>query len=369
MASPRKNGSTTADDDSRRRSVVTTFRRLSHAANSSESVVAGSLSAAAFDELARALLAAKRDDPVAFGLIGTADPHELALWIESGSSLAEDDAKAARLMPEQLDSLEAIVRLHGRPALLVQDADVDIPEDWSMLAAFRADIGRVAASVGRIAIGDSEGNAADDAYVGTGFVAGAGLLMTNNHVAAAFTSRPPSGPQLKALGKVFVDFVAEFGATRRARVEIVGVRCMHSQVDLAVLELAAHGMDGQPVPGPLPLWASTNPPAKGTRCYVVGYPSVDVRQRSHASEAARIFNGINGRKRLAPGCIVQVDPTASLLTHDCSTLGGNSGSCVVDLERNKVVGLHFGGSYLEGNSAVLLSHVDRRSMPGELNFK
>lgn len=44
-----------------------------------------------------------------------------------------------------------------------------------------------------------------------------------------------------------------------------------------------------------------------------------------------------------------------LLTHDCSTLGGNSGSAVVDLDTHQVVGLHFGGKYLTGNSAHVLS--------------
>ena len=39
---------------------------------------------------------------------------------------------------------------------------------------------------------------------------------------------------------------------------------------------------------------------------------------------------------------------------DSSTLGGNSGSCVIDLEMNQVVGLHFGGLYREANQAVAL---------------
>jgi S1-C subfamily serine protease len=213
------------------------------------------------------------------------------------------------------------------------------------------------------------GDAPHDAWLGTGFVAGPGLLMTNNHVASAFATRLASGWTLRAPGKVVVDFLAEAGSTERARVEIVGVRCMHPQVDLAVLELASRGIDRPRVPAPLVLAASSVPPVDGTRCYVIGYPGVDARQRSHQGEAARIFGGINGRKRLAPGCIVKVDEARRLLTHDSSTLGGNSGSCVVDLERGKVIGLHFGGRYLEGNSAVLLSHVDRKSLPGELNFE
>ena len=40
------------------------------------------------------------------------------------------------------------------------------------------------------------------------------------------------------------------------------------------------------------------------------------------------------------------------MEHDASTLGGNSGSAVIDLETGEAVGLHFAGSYLQANYAV-----------------
>jgi V8-like Glu-specific endopeptidase len=40
--------------------------------------------------------------------------------------------------------------------------------------------------------------------------------------------------------------------------------------------------------------------------------------------------------------------------HDASTLGGNSGSAVIDLETNQVIALHFGGAYLRYNQSVAL---------------
>ena len=40
-----------------------------------------------------------------------------------------------------------------------------------------------------------------------------------------------------------------------------------------------------------------------------------------------------------------------LLLHDCSTLGGNSGSAVFDLESNRVIGIHFAGQFQEQNFA------------------
>lgn len=47
----------------------------------------------------------------------------------------------------------------------------------------------------------------------------------------------------------------------------------------------------------------------------------------------------------------------TVLTHDCTTLGGNSGSPVLSLESGKVVGLHFAGRFGIGNSAVRVSTI------------
>jgi endonuclease G len=41
-----------------------------------------------------------------------------------------------------------------------------------------------------------------------------------------------------------------------------------------------------------------------------------------------------------------------LLHHDATTLGGNSGSVVFDLESGKAIGLHFGGIEGSRNEAV-----------------
>ena len=43
-----------------------------------------------------------------------------------------------------------------------------------------------------------------------------------------------------------------------------------------------------------------------------------------------------------------------MILHDCSTLGGNSGSPLIDLETHKVIGLHFGGIEKNANFAIPL---------------
>jgi V8-like Glu-specific endopeptidase len=64
-----------------------------------------------------------------------------------------------------------------------------------------------------------------------------------------------------------------------------------------------------------------------------------------------LFNDKFGVKRLAPGVVktpvdeVAGDPKKWICTHDASTLGGNSGSCIVDLSGDglRVMALHFAG--------------------------
>jgi hypothetical protein len=91
----------------------------------------------------------------------------------------------------------------------------------------------------------------------------------------------------------------------------------------------------------------------GRQVYAVGYPAWDGR-RNDPEHMQRIFTNVFNVKRLQPGEIIESLDTQSLFTHDCSTLGGNSGSCVVDLESHQVIGLHFGGRYLQANYAVAL---------------
>ena len=53
----------------------------------------------------------------------------------------------------------------------------------------------------------------------------------------------------------------------------------------------------------------------------------------------RIFADIYNVKRLQPGTVTVSGDPDKLLRHGCSTLGGNSGSPVTDLETHQVLGL------------------------------
>jgi endonuclease G len=65
-----------------------------------------------------------------------------------------------------------------------------------------------------------------------------------------------------------------------------------------------------------------------------------------------VFGEIYDVKRMAPGKVASRPAGRWYFTHDCSTLGGNSGSVVVDIDAGRAVGLHFGGAFRQANYAV-----------------
>src|SRR5439155_8138144 len=81
----------------------------------------------------------------------------------------------------------------------------------------------------------------------------------------------------------------------------------------------------------------------------IGYPARDSRVPDQ-DLVKRIFGDVYNKKRLAPGQITSVGEDQ--MEHDCSTLGGNSGSAVISLRSGQALGLHFSGLFMEANYAV-----------------
>jgi endonuclease G len=65
------------------------------------------------------------------------------------------------------------------------------------------------------------------------------------------------------------------------------------------------------------------------------------------------------------------ETVVNAMTHDSSTLGGNSGSVLIEVETGQVVGLHFAGEYLKANYAVPTYELarDGRVVQAGLNFQ
>lgn len=244
-----------------------------------------------------------------------------------------------QLTREDRTIIAAVIWKFGRPALFIDDGRfVGDAGEWAgLLEGYRTQIEATFPSVGRIQTGASE------AVIGTGFVVGDGLVMTNRHVADKLATLGGRSRFAVSAGAGHgLDFRAErIGGSQPH--ELVGVEWEHRSYDAAVLRFNVAGT----APAPLTLSASKPATIADKAVYVVGHP---VRGGASEEDLQRIFQLPLGVKRLSPGNLMRLE--GEMVLHDASTLGGSSGSCVVDLGRHSVLGLHAGGSYLEANEAV-----------------
>ena len=258
--------------------------------------------------------------------------------------------RSDELTAVEVTGLEAIIALEGRPALFIQGGDFfGAPPLWHGLNDHRDAIRSSIARVGRVDVAGPDG----PDWVGTGFLAGPDAILTNRHVAAAFARSGPDGWQFSPGLSPSLDFNHEQGAVEPLSFALTGIVGVHAQCDLAVLAIAADGGAGQALPDPLPVATSAPGTVTDRAVYVIGYPGWD-GTRNDAAEMHRIFSGVYEVKRLQPGLVTSAPDGPCSFTHDCSTLGGNSGSPVIDLATHQVVGLHFGGAYLSANDAIPL---------------
>ena len=118
--------------------------------------------------------------------------------------------------------------------------------------------------------------------------------------------------------------------------------------DTTAPDVAFLRITGQNLPSPLVL--ADDEATIDDLVALVGYPAHD--PRNDADAMAKYFKDLYDVKRYAPGRITQSLAPGVALRHDCTTLGGNSGSPLIRLTDNKVVGLHYSGVFGQYNSAV-----------------
>lgn len=259
---------------------------------------------------------------------------------------------ASPLTDFEMASLEAIVLIVGRPAMRFSNGSVEMPSPvgdnirWStFVATARSRINDVSASIGRV--GFAHENAADEP-VATAWRLGKDLVVTNRHVAADLVedaTRPRSEWKLHPTRPCVVDFTATNNAATLSRFSIAElVHCAEEDdLDLAILRLTP---GDQKLPDPLdPDWEADSLGRDidgrfhGEEIYVVGHP-----YRLEGSNAiSTVFGKADGYKRCSPGLVTTMLAQRPIFEHDCSTLGGNSGSCVLSVSGHAVVGLHFAG--------------------------
>ncbi|MDT7603383.1 MAG: serine protease Do [Acidobacteriota bacterium] len=240
--------------------------------------------------------------------------------------------------PKQLAALEFVIRLM-RPAPLSRAGALDnlgaevAPSfpDWT---GFQKSVKPYLYSVGRVDLLPKDG-------VGTGWLVSDGVLVTNKHVLDHLSK----GTGVLEKGQAVVRFKFESGAPDEEEpVNITGVIAVHDELDIALLAVEKQKFTKTRKP----LAIEAKPVEAGHPVVAIGYPFDDSKRNPLFISA--IFEGKFGVKRAAPGEVSERGEQT--IFHDCSTLGGNSGSPILSMKTARVVGLHRDGYFLFRNEAV-----------------
>ncbi|BBO30447.1 phospholipase D-like domain-containing protein [Lacipirellula parvula] len=225
-------------------------------------------------------------------------------------------------------------------------------ESWTaVIQKCKAQIDRAIPAVGRIEITNG-----DVSWVGTGWLIADNIVVTNRHVAQEFSRRDPTAsgfifrPGL--LGSVMscdIDFREEELRNDELEHPVTSVLWIAGSNEPDVAFLRVTRGPGQPqLPRPIELADEVK---LESTIAAIGYPAEDPSIPDQEL-ARRIFGDVYERKRLAPGLVTKVGEER--IEHDCSTLGGNSGSVLIDLLTGRAVGLHHGG-YLDDSANLAVS--------------
>jgi hypothetical protein len=275
---------------------------------------------------------------------------------------------------DRLIALETIVS-HERPVLFVTNDRLDTEQVTIYGAEARELVDRMKNAdawlqsimplVGRIDVSNFPGE-----YVGTGWFVANDIVVTNRHVASLIAENDGRRFVFKqGVGNrritSSVNTTHEFEDTNSdasrifAVKEVLYIERDSDPHDIAFLKVK-RTVDGNTKP--FITVASTDIGPEKRVC-VIGYPA---RASRRVIPDQKLMNELYlGRfdvKRAAPGYTMATAEGTS--RHDCTTLGGNSGSVVIDLDTQKAVGLHFAGLYEETNFAVrasvLTDYINRK---------
>ena len=279
------------------------------------------------------------------------------------------DNRHQDITPNEMFGLEAIVMKENRPVVFVRGNSYDdVGNPWSSLNAAEVKT-RLSDSfplIGRIELP----NSTLLPYAGTGFVVGKGLVATNRHVAQIFAQGLGLTIRYRG-GDAAIDFKRQVDTPEDDRsdyLSVRGVEMIHPYWDMALLQV-----DGLRTDKMLRLSVLSPDQLVNRNIVAVGYPALD--PRNDAALQDKIFGGVYYVKRLQPGVVrarakVQsFDNRVDAMTHDASTLDGNSDSAIIDVDSGEVVALHFAGEYLKANYAVPMFELARDSrVASKLNF-
>lgn len=313
-------------------------------------------------------------------LSAEADPGRSGQKVRAAPTLLAAARSAAQkiergrldLTPLEQSAVEAIIIPDRRPAFDIVNGDFvadhhlwrDLSTDPEKHTRLKAAI----PSVGRVELPGQQ----RIPYGGTGFVVGRDLLMTNRHVAEIFAlGLGVRRLRFRTGWRAAVDFRKELDAPEGPDFDVRRVLMIHPWWDMALLQVPGIG-SGHPALRLSTMDARETP---GRRVALVGYPAYDPL-RNDPNVQDQLFRRVYRVKRLLPGELAPPRRTESFgklvdaAAHDASSLGGASGSAVVDIDSGEIVALHFGGRYLDINFAVPMAELarDPRVLDLGLNF-
>ncbi|HEV7906062.1 MAG TPA: serine protease [Pyrinomonadaceae bacterium] len=258
------------------------------------------------------------------------------------SKLAEEALErlrnGERPTAKQLAALEFVIRLM-RPVALSREGELaplnpTVAPAFPNWTKFQKSVKPFLYSVGRIDIVPKES-------IGTGFLVSDGVLVTNKHVLDILSK----GTGELEKGQAVVRFKHEAGnPDEEEPVNITGVVAAHEELDIALLQVERQKF----TKARKPLALDPAPVEAGHPVVALGYPLNDPLRNPLFIRA--LFGDVFGVKRGAPGEVSSLGEQS--IYHDCSTLGGNSGSPILSMKTARVVGLHREGSFLYRNEAT-----------------
>jgi endonuclease G len=290
---------------------------------------------------------------------GFAPDKELA---EESADLGLETFQPSLSIEAQIEQ-ESIVQRRNRPVFAIRDNRVELvfresedSETWKKrLTAAKPALDVAIRAVGRIELSNHR-----KPWVGTGWLVADDILVTNRHVASEFVVRngedllfsPGTGGGTAGAA---VDFLQEMNSDEKLVFRVTKILHVEPEPgpDLAFLRVEQRTGDSSlAAPIPLASAAAGANPSVG----VIGYPALDSRI-PEPGLMLQIFGNVFDKKRFAPGAVTEVEEVR--LHHDCSTLGGNSGSVVLDLTTGEALGLHFSGGFMRSNYAVRSDVIKR----------
>lgn len=270
--------------------------------------------------------------------------------------------------PDNAFALEAIVMPFHRPVIDIVDNKMvvsQVTKTWQHLNATdrRSKIEETFSSIGRL---DVPGHPSLP-YAGTGVIVGRvpgdrAVIMTNRHVAQIFaTGLGRKQLSFDASLMPGIDFRQEIGGDRGPKIySVEKILMIHPFWDMALIEVG--GVEDTRIA--LPISTANINDMNEDEVVTIGYPGYTPGGDNEFQNVQnRIFRNTYYVKRLQPGLLRKRESVKSYekavpaVTHDCSTLGGNSGSAVLRLptetnENLHIIALHFAGAYLRANYAV-----------------